>query len=55
LYADDVTLEREINDVLIGAQKHDRYIFNLSHGVFPDVEVDKLKFIVEKVHAFHWE
>jgi len=55
LYADDATLEREINDVLIGAQKHDRYIFNLSHGVFPDAEVDKLKFIVEKVHAFHWE
>jgi len=55
LYSGDATLEREINDVLIGAQKHDRFIFNLSHGVFPDVEVDKLKFIVEKVHAFHWK
>ena len=55
LYADDKTLEREINDVLIGAQKHDRFIFNLSHGVFPNVEVDKLKFIVEKVHAFNWK
>jgi len=54
LYSDYPTLEREINDVLIGAQKHDRFIFNLSHGVFPDVEVDKLKFIVEKVHSFKW-
>lgn len=55
LYADYPTLQREINDVLVGARKHDRYIFNLSHGVFPDVEVDKLKFIVEKVHEFHWK
>jgi len=55
LYADYETLEKEINDVLVGAQKHDRYIFNLSHGVFPDIEVDKLKFIVEKVHAFRWK
>jgi len=54
LYADDSTLEKEINDVLVGARKHDRYIFNLSHGVFPDVDVNKLKFIVEKVHAFKW-
>jgi len=55
LYADYPVLEKEINDVLIGAQKHDRFIFNLSHGIFPDVEVDKLKFIVEKVHAFDWK
>jgi len=54
LYASQSTLEREINDVLIGAQKHDRFIFNLSHGVFPDAEVDKLKFIVDQVHAFKW-
>ncbi|MBI5024256.1 MAG: uroporphyrinogen decarboxylase [Candidatus Omnitrophica bacterium] len=52
LYADDATLEKETRDVLIGGVKHGRYIFNLSHGVFPDVEVDKLKRIVEQVHAF---
>jgi len=52
LYADDQTLEREVNDVLVGAKKHDRFIFNLSHGVFPDVDVNKLKLIVEQVHAF---
>lgn len=52
LYADEATLEREVRDVLVGGCKHDRYIFNLSHGVFPDVDPDKLKFIVEQVHAF---
>jgi uroporphyrinogen decarboxylase len=54
LYADYPTLEKEVQDVLVGGQKHRRYIFNLSNGVFPDVEVDKLKFVVEKVHAFEW-
>lgn len=54
LYADDLTLEKEVNDVLVGARKHDRYIFNLSHGVFPDVAVEKLKLVVEQVHAFNW-
>jgi len=54
LYADYPTLEKEIKDVLIGAKKHDRFIFNLSHGVLPDTEVEKLKFVVEKVHAFEW-
>ncbi len=55
LYADYLTLEKELNDVLIGAQKHSHYIFNLSHGIMPDMEVDKLKFVVEKVHAFPWK
>lgn len=54
LYADYPRLEKEVNDVLVGGRKHSRYIFNLSHGVFPDVEVDKLRFVVEKVHAFAW-
>ncbi len=52
LYADYPELKKEVHDVLVGGQKHGRHIFNLSHGVFPDVEVDKLKFIVDEVHAF---
>lgn len=52
LYADKTTLEKEINDVLLGARHYKRYIFNLSHGVLPDTDVAKLKFVVEKVHGF---
>ena len=52
LYADRKILEKEIKDVLLGARRYQRYIFNLSHGVFPDVEVDTLKFIVDQVHEF---
>jgi len=54
LYADTERLRREVTDVLIGGRKHGRYIFNLSHGIFPDVEVDKLKRIVDQVHQFPW-
>jgi len=54
LYADYKTLEKEIHDVLVGAKHYPKYIFNLSHGIFPDVEVEKVKFIVEKVHEFKW-
>ncbi len=52
LYADDQTLIKETRDVLVGGVKHGRFIFNLSHGVFPDVDPDKLKLVVEQVHKF---
>ncbi len=55
LYADLPTLKREVNDVLLGARHYRRYIFNLSHGVFPDTDPDKLKRIVEWVHSFAWK
>jgi len=54
LYTDYKILEKEIHDVLVGARHYQKYIFNLSHGIFPDVEVEKVKFIVEKVHEFKW-
>jgi len=55
LYADAETLKREVDDVLIGGAKHDRFIFNLSHGVFPDVDLNKLKLIVDQVHQYHFK
>ncbi|VAX36495.1 Uroporphyrinogen III decarboxylase [hydrothermal vent metagenome] len=55
LYADYPELEKEIKDVLIGAQKHERFIFNLSHGLMPDMDPAKAKFVVDKVHEFEWK
>ncbi|HLF17841.1 MAG TPA: uroporphyrinogen decarboxylase [Candidatus Omnitrophota bacterium] len=54
LYADPKRVEREVKDVLMGGKKHDRYIFNLNHGILPDVQPDQLKRIVEQVHRFPW-
>lgn len=52
LYADYPALQKEVSVVLAGGEKHGRHIFNLSHGVFPDTDPDKLKFIVDQAHAF---
>ena len=55
LYADDKTIIEETRSILKAAKaKHRKYIFNLSHGVMPDVDPMKLKLIVEEVHKFKW-
>ena len=50
LNSDKVHLRKEIKDVVAGGQKHGRFIFNLSHGVFPGTNPDILKFVTEEVH-----
>jgi len=56
LYADDKTIIEETRVILKAARaKHPKYIFNLSHGVMPDVNPLKLKLIVDEVHAFKWK
>jgi uroporphyrinogen decarboxylase len=55
LYADDKTIIEETRGLLKAAKaKHSKYIFNLSHGVMPDVNPLKLKLIVDEVHKFKW-
>ena len=54
LYADKKTLINEIERILRIAKRFDRYIFNLGHGVFPDVDPNQLKCIVDTVHNFVW-
>lgn len=55
LYADDKTIIEETRKILKSAKsKHRKYIFNLNHGVMPDVNPLKLKLIVEEVHRFKW-
>ncbi len=54
LFSDEMVLEKEINRILQSAKKFPRYIFNLNHGILPETKVNKVKFVVEKVHAFSW-
>jgi len=55
LYANDKTIIEETRTILKAAKsKHRKYIFNLNHGVMPDVNPLKLKMIVEEVHKFKW-
>ena len=54
LFADFDQLKEEVTRILKAATRHKRYIFNLSHGVLPNVDVEKLKFVVDCVHQFSW-
>ncbi len=55
LYADDKTIIGETRQILKAAKAHHKkYVFNLSHGVMPDVNPLKLKLIVDEVHRFKW-
>jgi uroporphyrinogen decarboxylase len=55
LYAEDKIIIEETRAILKAAKaKHSKYIFNLSHGVMPDVDPLKLKLIVDEVHKFKW-
>lgn len=53
LYADDQTIVKEVQRICRVGKKHQKFIFNLSHGVFPTVDANKLKLIVETVHNFN--
>ncbi len=55
LYAPDKVLLAEVDRLLKNAKKHHRkYVFNLNHGVMPDVDPEKLKKVVAAVHQFKW-
>lgn len=52
LYAPDNILEQEVLKILKCSRRFDKYIFNLSHGIQPDVPVEKVKLIIDLVHKF---
>lgn len=52
LFADNRKLNSEVSLLLKKSKKYPKYIFNLSHGVFPDTDVNKLKMVVKLVHQF---
>ncbi|GAB4202276.1 MAG: uroporphyrinogen decarboxylase [Bacteroidia bacterium] len=51
LYADDKTIEKQTLDMLKRFSKVP-YIANLGHGLYPDIEKEKVKLFVEIVHNF---
>ncbi len=52
LYAKDKVIEMEVLKILKATRRFKKYIFNLSHGIQPDVPVEKVKMIVDLVHGF---
>ena len=50
LYAELPELRRHAQAVLQGAEGRPGHIFNLGHGVMPDVKPENVKALVEMVH-----
>lgn len=56
LYAPDNVLVSEATKILLAAKKHhSKYIFNLSHGIFPDVDPSKLALLIKTIRQFNWK
>jgi uroporphyrinogen decarboxylase len=56
LYAPDDVIERETKQLLETVFKYrkTRYVFNLGHGLAPDMEVEKVKKLVKTVKNFYF-
>lgn len=52
LYADKTTIGKELEKLLNATRPYKKYIFNLSHGVFPDISVETLQYIINKVKGY---
>lgn len=51
LYAPRAVLEKEIRRLLLGMENHPGYIFNLGHGILPDVPFDNVRFLIDTVQC----
>lgn len=51
LYADKPTIKKEAEKML-RAFGPEKYIANLGHGLYPDIEADKVKYLVEVIQNF---
>ncbi len=51
LYSDPETIRREVKKILNDFGNHPGHIFNLGHGIHPDINPDHVKVLVDAVHA----
>src|SRR5690606_39019937 len=53
LYADEKKI-REQTERMLTRFGRQRYICNLGHGLYPDLDKEKVKFFVDVVKSFQW-
>jgi len=54
LYSDRATVKKE-TEKMLNAFGSDKYIANLGHGLYPDIEADKVKYFVEVIQNFKYQ
>lgn len=52
LRSDPVTIRSEIKTILTSFGDHSGHIFNLGHGITPDIDPDNVKVFIDAVHEF---
>lgn len=52
LYASKEDIKKAVDHILNGMRNDPGYIFNLGHGLLPDIPVDNVKFLVDHVRSF---
>lgn len=56
LYADQATIEAELNKTYLPfGQENQKWIFNLGHGILPDLPVENVKFVIDWVKSADWK
>mgnify|MGYP000509259124 CR=1 FL=1 len=52
LRSDPATIRSEIKTILTSFGDHSGHIFNLGHGITPDIDPDNVKVFIDAVHEF---
>lgn len=55
LTADQDTIKRELEKYLPFGQKEHKWIFNLGHGVLPNIPFENVKFVVDWIKSVDWK
>lgn len=59
LYADQLTIESNVEAILNEYGHHNGHIFNLGHGIHQDIPIDHVQYLIQAVHhqskRFHYD